>query len=232
MMDKLSALGDSALLMPASLALLAFLAVQRRLGLAMPFAAGLAACGVATLATKLLFNACGQEISGLDLISPSGHASFATLVYGSLALMIGTGRPAWQAGPIALAAAILVAGIGVSRIEADVHSLDEVVFGWGLGAASLALVAVLHARAGRPPLPALAVSLPADQAQLAIGLMLLARVGAGIAGALFALLLVGGREFTPEAWIARTARRLTAMADICGAAPAHHAGVALGRARP
>lgn len=201
MMDKLSALGDSALLMPASLALLAFLAVQRRLGLALPFAAGLAACGVATLATKLLFNACGQEIPGLDLISPSGHASFATLVYGSLALMIGTGRPRWQAWSIALAAAILVAGIGISRVEADVHSLDEVVFGWGLGAASLALVAILHARAGRPPLPALPVAI----------------------GIVIALVLVGGREFTPEAWIARAARRITAMADVCRAAPVHEA---------
>lgn len=209
MMDKLSALGDSALLMPASLALLAFLAVQRRFGLALPFAGGLAACGVATLATKLLFNACGQEIPGFDLISPSGHASFATLVYGSLALMIGTGRPAWQAGSIALAAAILVAGIGISRVDADVHSIEEVVVGWGLGAASVALVAVLHARAGRPPLPALPVA-------------------TGIA---VALMLVGGREFTPEAWIARTARRITAMADICGASPARHAAIRLGRGR-
>lgn len=210
MMDKLSAFGDSALLMPASLALLAFLAVQRRLGLALPFAAGLAACGVATLATKLLFNACGREIPGLDLVSPSGHASFATLVYGSLALMIGTGRPGWQAGPIALAAAILVAGIGISRVEADVHSLEEVVFGWGVGAASLTLVAVLHARAGRPSLPALPVAI----------------------GIVIAVVLVGGREFTPEAWIASAARRLTAMADICGAAPARHAEMRLGRTRP
>lgn len=209
-MDKFSALGDSALLMPASLALLAFLAVQRRLGLALPFAAGLAACGVATLATKLLFNACGQEISSLDLVSPSGHASFATLVYGSLALMVGTGRPAWQAWLIALAAALLVAGIGISRVETDVHSLEEVVFGWGLGAASLALVAALHARAGRPPLPALPVAV----------------------GIVAAILLVGGREFTPEAWIARTARRMTAMADICGAPPARHAEMVLGQTSP
>ena len=209
-MDKLSALGDSALLMPVSLALLAFLAVQRRLGLALPFAAGLAACGVATLATKLVFNACGPEIPGLDLVSPSGHASFATLVYGSLSLMVGTGRPAWQAWLIALAAAILVAGIGISRVEMNVHSLEEVVFGWGLGAASLALVAALHARAGRPPLPALPV---------AIGLVA-------------AILLVGGREFTPEAWIARTARRITAMVDICGAATSRHAEIKHGRAHP
>jgi membrane-associated phospholipid phosphatase len=193
MMRALSALGDTALLAPAALAITLYLAALRRWVEARAFVASLAFGLGATLVFKLLFKACGGAIEILDLNSPSGHASFATLFYGALAVMIGAGRPAWQAALVGTPAVAIVAAIGASRAIQGAHSWEEVILGWLIGLAGLAVFVVLHRRTERGPL---------SPVPLAIGLAL-------------AVLLVDGRHFSPEHYIGRMARYASTSLDVC-----------------
>jgi membrane-associated phospholipid phosphatase len=193
MMHALSAIGDTALLAPASLALLFYLAALRRWAEARAFVACLAFGLGATLLSKLVFKACGAGIESVDINSPSGHASFATLFYGSLALLMTRGRPAWVAWPIRAVAALLVVAIGASRIRIGVHSAEEVVLGWLIGAGGLAVFSLLQRGSERRAL---------SPWPLAAGLAL-------------AILLVDGRQFTAEHYIGRVARYASASLDIC-----------------
>ena len=193
MMRALSALGDTALLAPAAAAILLYLAVLRRWIEARAFLACLAFGLGATLLSKLLFKACGGGIAILDLNSPSGHASFATLFYGALAVMVGAGRPRWQAVLVGLPAVAIMAAVGISRAIQGAHSWDEVVLGWLIGLAGVALFVVLRGRTERPPL---------SPVPLAIGLGL-------------AVLLLGGRHFTLEHHIGRLARYASTSLDVC-----------------
>lgn len=186
-------LGDSALLLPASILLLVFLLWRGQARVALSLAAALALAGGATIGAKLAFHACGGALTGLDVVSPSGHASFTTIFYGALAILLGSGRPfgaRWAAGA---ATALLVGAVGISRVRTGAHSPAEVAIGVGIGTAALALFAILHGRATAPPLPWLPV-------------------GIGFAAA---LLLLGGAHFSLEHRIGRLARSLSATLDVC-----------------
>ena len=197
MSRAVAALGDSALLLPASLLLFCYLAGSRRMPLALVWALSLAATGATTLGAKLLFHACGPTLTDLDVISPSGHASFAIIFYGALALMVGTGRSRTVAFCLAAGLALLVVAIALSRIRTGAHSPAEVAIGMGIGSAGLALFAALHARTGRPVLP---------WPPLAIGFAL-------------TLLVLGGLHFSLEHTIGRVARRVSAVLDVCAEPP-------------
>lgn len=188
-----SALGDTALLLPFSLAFLLYLLAVRRVGLARDFGIALAAALLVTLAAKLAFNACGAQFAELDIRSPSGHAAFAGIVYGVLACAFGAGRSTGIRAVLAVAAAALVGAIGASRVVLRVHSAEEVALGLAIGAAAVALFAILRSRADDPPLSPL---IPA------------------IGTALVMLLFLGG-SVTFEHAIVRTARHLTGALDIC-----------------
>ncbi|MEO3783433.1 phosphatase PAP2 family protein [Actinocorallia sp. B10E7] len=62
---------------------------------------------------------------------PSGHAQNAVVVWGVLAWSLGR-RAAWAA------AVVMALGIGWSRHALGVHSVDQILAGWGLGLAVLA----------------------------------------------------------------------------------------------
>ena len=209
MSRAVAALGDSALLLPASLLLFCYLAGSRRMGLALAWALALAVTGATTLGAKLLFHACGSALTDLDVISPSGHASFAIIFYGAFAVMIGTGRSRRVAFCLAAGLALLVVAIAVSRVRTGAHSPAEVAIGMGIGAAGLALFAALHARAGRPFLP---------WPPLAVGFAL-------------TLLVLGGLHFSLEHTIGRVARRVSAVLDICSE-PASSSSANLTISRP
>jgi membrane-associated phospholipid phosphatase len=74
---------------------------------------------------------------------PSGHAVGATLVYGGLALCVGTRRAH-------ATAAAAVAVVSLSRVVIEVHYLVDVVAGVGVGAAVLAVAYRLGGRGSRP----------------------------------------------------------------------------------
>lgn len=196
----IAALADSALLLPASALLAAYLAALRQGRLLLAWLAALALAGTATVAAKLVFHACGPRLAAeVDVVSPSGHASFAAIFYGALALLVGArARPAIRGALLALAA-LLVAAVGVSRVRTGAHSVEEVLIGTAIGTAALAAFALLHRRLGRPAVP-------------------VAPVAAGFAAALAVL---GGLHFSLEHAIGRTARRIADRLDVC--APAERA---------
>jgi membrane-associated phospholipid phosphatase len=74
---------------------------------------------------------------------PSGHATAAAIIYGGLALLVGTRRAYGSA-------AALVVVIALSRIVLQVHYLVDVVFGVTVGAAYLAVVYRLCGRGSNP----------------------------------------------------------------------------------
>ncbi|HEX6817179.1 MAG TPA: phosphatase PAP2 family protein, partial [Ktedonobacterales bacterium] len=76
---------------------------------------------------------------------PSGHATVATVLFGTLAYLLLRHFSTWP-GPlraaIAVAAAVLIFGIGLSRIYLGVHYPSDVLAGWVAGAIWLVLVDV------------------------------------------------------------------------------------------
>lgn len=191
-----ASLADAALLLPASALLVIGLLLLGRWSLALAFAISLGLAGLGTVAAKLLFHACGPALSGPRVVSPSGHASFAIFFYGAVAILFGSGRPVAVRWALGVSTALLVAAVGVSRVRTGAHTPAEVALGLGMGAAALALFAVLQARAGQPRLPWMPVA-------AAFGV---------------ALLLLGGRHFSLEPRIGALARQLSDRLDVCAPA--------------
>lgn len=130
--------GDPALVLPVAALLLAYFAVRGAWRTAFAWVSALGLCGAATVAGKILFEACGGLLPDLAIRSPSGHVAGAALLYGALAVLAGAQAPRWRrAAGLALALA-LVALIGVSRVMQRAHSAEEVVAGAAIGAACVA----------------------------------------------------------------------------------------------
>jgi len=90
---------------------------------------------------------------------PSGHALGSVVVLGVLAtvVVLGTRRSAVQVGAVA-PAAVGTAAIGISRLYLGVHWITDVLTGWLLGGAWLAVcvtVLMMHTAARRHPDPVL-----------------------------------------------------------------------------
>lgn len=83
---------------------------------------------------------------------PSGHATASVVAFGLLAwLALRSGPPRWRRHrhAIVATAAMLAAGVGVSRVLLGVHYPSDVLAGWCLGCAWLALsLALLEALPG------------------------------------------------------------------------------------
>ncbi len=97
--------------------------------------------------------------SGLSY--PSGHATQAVATWGMLALIASAGRSARVRAVLVVAAVLVVGLVGASRLYLGAHWLTDVLAGYALGAAWLALLAALRLRratgtaagAGAAPLP-------------------------------------------------------------------------------
>ena len=74
---------------------------------------------------------------------PSGHTTTATVGYGLAAALLIVLFPRVRA-VIAVAAVVLIAGVGLSRTYLGVHWPTDVLGGWALGTSWLALGALLH----------------------------------------------------------------------------------------
>ena len=188
--------GDAALLLPASVLLVLYLFAlgQRRLSIA--WVASLVASAGATVVLKLAFRACGPHLTGLDVVSPSGHASFSAIFYGALAATLGAGRGRPFRLALAAGALALVLLVGVSRVRTGAHSAEEVAIGLAIGAAALCLFLALQRWAGARPV---------SPVPLAVGFGLV-------------LVLLGGTHFSLEGRIAAAARQIAAVLDVCAAA--------------
>ncbi len=145
--------GDSAVTLPLALLVLIFLlfAGQRRLGCA--WVLTISSCAIVIGGLKLVFGACGADIAGGHIISPSGHTAMSTAIYGALALLAGSRLPSARRYIIYAAALAGIAAIALSRVVLHEHNVPEIVIGWAVGAAAVAVFAVAAGRLEAPSLP-------------------------------------------------------------------------------
>ena len=145
--------GDSAVTAPLALLVLIFLfaAGPRRLALGWMLAIGGCAGVIGTL--KIVFGACGHELTLVHLISPSGHTAMSTAVYGSLALLIGARLPSSQRRTVGMAAAVTIVGIALSRVALHDHSRSEIALGFAVGTGAVAVLRAVLSRDTAPALP-------------------------------------------------------------------------------
>jgi membrane-associated phospholipid phosphatase len=82
-----------------------------------------------------------MTISATGQAFPSGHASESTAVYGALAYLLCKIEMPWRVKLLCLTAGALIPLlVGVSRVYLGVHWLTDVIAGWALGVAWLALI--------------------------------------------------------------------------------------------
>jgi hypothetical protein len=143
-MHLVTNLGDLAVLLPASLGLIAFLAWIGAKEDAAAYAAAMAVCLLAALFAKLAFAACGARYAVLGVESPSGHAAFSATFYGCLAVLFAAGRTLARRLALYAGAAALILLIGASRVALQAHSVAEVVVGLIIGAMSIGLFRALR----------------------------------------------------------------------------------------
>lgn len=145
--------GDSAVTVSLALLILVFLfaAGSHRLALAWLLAIGGCAAVIGML--KLIFGACGHELTLVHLVSPSGHTAMSTAVYGSLALLIGARLPPGRRRGVLIAAAVAIVGIAVSRVALRDHSRTEIAVGYIVGVAAVAVFRAALRRHAAPALP-------------------------------------------------------------------------------
>lgn len=206
-------LGSSTLLFPLSALYAALLWHRHSAPLALRWLAA-AALGLGVMgALKLFGHGCGLPalpfLPGDRFVSPSGHAAFATIFYGSVGALAarGAGSTGWR-GLILLATVGLVVAIAVSRVTVSAHSTAEVLVGLAVGACAVAL----FLWSGRSCLPPVRPRLPP---------LLLALVALGLAG----LVRWGDPSFI-ESTIKVVAAGLRTETGVCAAPPVTAAATA------
>jgi hypothetical protein len=142
LMQAITSLGDSGLLLPASFCVFGYLLYKGAYSVALIWAAVLVVGLGTMLVAKLGFHACGAEIGLPDIRSPSGHTAFGAIFFGCGSLLAGFGRPPWQRVVLLL--------IALSLVALHAHTPEEVVSGLTIGGACVAFFAWAHARA-KPP---------------------------------------------------------------------------------
>ncbi len=144
-MKFLTDFGDAMVVLPVAGLTLAWLARIAGARTALLWCAALLLCGGGTALLKIYLDTCTTPIDSLN--SPSGHASMSTLVYGSLALIVGAEVAPWQRLAIAALGAAAVIGIALSRVVLGAHSIMEVMFGLAIGGGALAFFAYSYLEA-------------------------------------------------------------------------------------
>jgi undecaprenyl-diphosphatase len=146
-------LGDAAVTLPLTLLVLAWLLWRKERVAAYYWLAANAFGTVAVTLIKVLLTVPRPVAlySGSSSYSfPSGHATMSMLIYGFLAMLCGRGlAERWRWLPYALAA-MMIAGIGFSRLYLGAHWFSDVAGGYSLGLAWIILLAIAYQRHQRP----------------------------------------------------------------------------------
>ena len=175
-------LGSSSLLVPLSALYATALWRHHSAPLALRWLLALSLCLGAMVVLKLVGHGCGLPdfplfpslFAGDRFVSPSGHAAFATVFYGSVAALAARdARSVWLRIGLPLAAVALVLAIGASRVAVSAHSGAEVVAGLLIGGLSVLLFLWTSRKDGAPRLRVSPWLLGA----LALGLALLVHAG-------------------------------------------------------
>lgn len=131
--------GDLALLLPLAAILAFVLWYFDSRAATVAWLQALAFCLVATFLLKLGFLTCCRAW-GLNIVSPSGHASMSALVYGGLTIVITRQSTRWRA-LIVLVGVTLTVAIALTGTILQAHNRAEVAIGLGVGLVSLCLFA-------------------------------------------------------------------------------------------
>ena len=142
-MHSITNLGDAALLLPVSFAILVLLVWQGHERVAASFAAAIMICVALTVAAKLYFYGCDIRASAGDVLSPSGHTSLSAAFYGCGALLITRRREGFPRAAIIMGAVLIIALVGISRVATRAHSWPDVLVGALGGAGCVVLFALL-----------------------------------------------------------------------------------------
>ncbi len=147
LMNGLTAMGSTLIVLPIFVAVGGALLVTRRYGALLFLAVALGGSLVIDFVMKLIFERPRPKLDYAavlpDYSFPSGHSMNGVVFYVAIALI------AWSVfgrriGLIAtVAAAVLALGIGVSRIYLGYHYLTDVVGGWLAGIVWLLLVGAI-----------------------------------------------------------------------------------------
>jgi membrane-associated phospholipid phosphatase len=158
MIEDITNLGDSALLLPASVLLFCHLFWRGERSRALSFALALGACLAITVAAKLACVLLGIACFTPSLHSPSGHSSFSAVFYGCCAALVSSDDRPWRQRIVWIAVTGLILAIGVSRVLLGAHSSLEVAIGLAIGFACVRLFLRLSDKA-RPASGLLQVAL-------------------------------------------------------------------------
>lgn len=137
MLASLTDLGDSTLLLPASLVLVLYLLGSGWRRAAVALAASVALCIGLTVTAKVGFQFCAPEAGPLGIHSPSGHTAFATAFYGSGALLLGTGRTVRTRASLLMVSVLIAVAVAWSRLRLHFHTGPEILAGFLLGLLAL-----------------------------------------------------------------------------------------------
>jgi undecaprenyl-diphosphatase len=77
---------------------------------------------------------------------PSGHATMSVVVVGTIVVLTWAGRGAWARAAMVAAAAAWIGAVGATRVYLGVHWVSDVLAGWAVGAAWLALCVTVWLR--------------------------------------------------------------------------------------
>ena len=126
--------GEVQTLLPAALwVCLALMRSQATRVLAYRWLFWLALVTLLTLASKLAFIGWGVGVASWNFTGFSGHAMFSAAIYPLLLVTLVARRsPGWHRAALGLGL-VLAAGVALSRVMVNAHSVSEVVLGWLLG---------------------------------------------------------------------------------------------------
>ena len=145
--NDLTRLGDSVVMMPAAVMIVAWLLSARAGRLALCWCLMFGGALACVLATKIAFIGWGLGIRVLDFTGLSGHAMRACAVLPVLAyLTLRHAPPGWRIAGLALGG-VLAALVGISRVVVHAHTISEAVGGCLLGAlVSLSFIRLCQTR--------------------------------------------------------------------------------------
>ena len=146
---RLTALGDSAVLLPCALLMavwLLALPATRRSGWLWLLVVVLDAGGVAL--TKVLYMGWGLHPPGLDFIGLSGHSALSFLMWPVVGMLVVSGARTRLRILMVTLGALLALAVTVSRVMLHAHSPSEALLGglWGALLAALFFWVTRHAR--------------------------------------------------------------------------------------
>ncbi len=137
-------IGDRSFLMGVGASVLAVLLWQRRWSLALAWVAASMGGGLLNKLLKALFERIRPEhahgfLQAEGFSFPSGHATGAVAIYGMLAYVLARTITTQRHAFLFSVACGLIAAIGMSRVLLHVHYLSDVLAGWAVTSAWIAL---------------------------------------------------------------------------------------------